>query len=81
MINFFNRKEILNTVDPAQKARVCEILEANGIDYFTQVVNRGVHGVRYRTGTYGIDMSKLYRYIVYVKRSEAEKAIYLINKR
>ena len=82
MIHFFNRHEVVNTTDVAQKARACEILEQNNIDYYTKVVRRfGVHDARFGYTSVGVNMNSLFRYIVYVKNTDAEKAAYLINKR
>jgi hypothetical protein len=38
-------------------------------------------GSRARVGTFGNDLSKMYEYIIYVKKSDAEKAAYLINRK
>jgi hypothetical protein len=86
MITVFNRKRVLSTYDLAAKTEVCQKLEAEKIDFYTRVINRMSAspvsaGSRARVGTFGNDLSKMYEYIIYVKKSDAEKAAYLINRK
>ena len=80
MITIFNRKEIFITYDPNKQLYVRNLLRDNNIEHFTKCKDRNDHH-HGRCGSFGIDMSCNYEYKIYVKRSDYEKAVLLINKR
>ena len=85
MITRFNRKELTATFDLNEQARIRKVLVEEGIDYSVKTVNRLSAstfsvGSRARTGTYGQNTDAMTEYIIYVKKAEYERAIYLIQK-
>ncbi len=85
MITVFNRKELTVTFDMNELARIRTLLAGEGIDYSVKTVNRMSAspisaGTRARTGTYGQDTGAMIEYIIYVKRTDYERALYLIQK-
>ncbi len=76
MIHLFNRKELLLTTSMERQARVRDVLEANGIP--CQVRCRS-NGARSRTVLPGMQLDAMYRYYIYVKKEDYEKAQYLIR--
>ncbi|MBE6114750.1 MAG: hypothetical protein E7191_06675 [Erysipelotrichaceae bacterium] len=84
MITVFNRKELLITYDMRISSEVRTILHTNHIEYKVKVVNTlcpSIFGSRNRRhkGSYGVDLSKTYEYKIYVKSTDYENALYLIN--
>lgn len=83
MITIFNRKELLATFNNKKQSDVRNFLAAQGIDYKCKVINRNspspVSSERGRTGTFGQDMDLAYEHIIYVKRSDYERAKHLLN--
>ena len=76
MIHLFNRKELLLTSSMERQARVRDILAANHIPYR---VHTSSNISRSRGVIPGMRMDMLYQYRIYVKRSDYEKAKYLIK--
>ena len=84
MISIFNRKELLITYDMKKQSEIRTVLKNNEIEYKVKVKNilsptPLSSGSRAHMGTVGIDLSKAYEYKIYVKASDYEKALYLIN--
>lgn len=85
MITVFNRRELYVTYDMQKQAQIREILAANGIDYLVKTVNHGASWLmggssRGHYGSFGIDQSLTYEYIIYVHKNDLEQAAYLIRK-
>ena len=85
MITIFNRKELTVTFDMNEQARVRTLLAEEGIDYSVKTVNRLsaspiAAGSRSHTGTYGQNTDAMTEYIIYVKRADYERAVYLLHK-
>ncbi len=84
MFTIFNRRELAITFDMKKQYEIRECLSSNGIEYRVRTVNRGssspvAYGVREEAGTFGMDLAKMYEYIIYVKKADLEKARYLIR--
>lgn len=85
MITIFNRRELTITFDMKKQAKIRDLLAQNNIPYRITVINRkspsafGV-GSRARTGTFGENLNVAYEYIFYVKKSDYEQALAIINK-
>lgn len=76
MIHLFNRKELLLTSSMERQARVRDILETNHIPYR---VRTSSNISRSRGVIPGMRMDLMYQYRIYVKRSDYEKAKFLIR--
>ena len=76
MIHLFNRKELLLTSSMERQARVRDVLAANNIPY---LVRTSSNISRSRAVIPGMRMDMLYQYRIYVKRSDYEKAKFLIE--
>ena len=76
MIHLFNRREVLLTNSMERQARVRDVLEANGIP--CQVRCRS-NDSRSRTVLPGMQLDAMYRYYIYVKKDDYEKAKSLIR--
>ncbi len=84
MLTIFNRRELTITYDLARQAEVRERLVQNGIQYTVRVINRKslspfAAGTRARTGTFGEKLQLEYQYIIYVRKSDYEKAAAIIR--
>ena len=84
MISIFNRKELLITYDMKIQSDVRVILKNHEIEYKVKVKNilsptPLSSGSRAHMGSAGIDLSRAYEYKIYVKASDYEKALYLMN--
>jgi len=84
VITVFNRKELLLTHDMQKQGDVRAVLQNSKIAYRVKVTNRHspspFSGVpRSRTGTLGVDLGRAYEYKIYVRKSDYEKAKYLLN--
>lgn len=84
MISIFNRKELLITYDMKIQSDVRIILKNHEIEYKVKVKNilsptPLSSGSRAHMGSAGIDLSRAYEYKIYVKASDYEKALYLMN--
>lgn len=84
MITIFNRRELTITFDIKKQAKIRDLLAQNNIPYIIKVVNRKSPsafdaGLRARTGTFGENLNVAYEYIFYVKRSNYEYALAIIN--
>lgn len=84
MTSIFNRKELLIIYDMKIQSDVRTVLKNHEIEYKVKVKNilsptplRS--GSRAHMGSAGIDLSKAYEYKIYVKTSDYEKALYLMN--
>ena len=85
MITIFNRKELTVTFDLNEQSRVRTLLAGEGIEYSVKTVNRMSAspisaGSRSRTGTYGQNTDLMTEYIIYVKKADYERALYLVRK-
>lgn len=83
MITIFNRRELMNTYDMGKQAAVRGILADNHIDYHIKTVNRNSPsplsaGTRASFGTLGQNPNIQNEYIIYVKKSDYEKARSLV---
>ncbi len=76
MIHLFNRKELLQTSSMERQARVRDLLDGNKIPY---LVRTSSNVSRSRGMIPGMRMDMLYQYRIYVKRSDYEKAKFLIK--
>ena len=76
MIHLFNRKELLMTTSMERQARVRDMLAANKIPY---LVRTSSNISRSRGVIPGMRMDMLYQYRIYVKRSDYEKAKFLLK--
>ena len=84
MISVFNRKELLITYDIKKQSGVRTVLKNHEIEYKVKVKNILSptplnSGSRVHMGSVGIDLSKAYEYKIYVKASDYDKALYLMN--
>lgn len=79
MINFFNRKELFITFKQKEDINIKNILDVNGIEYYAKCLSRNL-GARGTIGSLDINSEYLFYYKIYVKRSDYEKAHYLISK-
>ena len=84
MISVFNRKELLITYDIKKQSGVRTVLKNHEIEYTVKVKNilsptPLSFGSRAHMTTVGIDLSKAYEYKIYVKASDYDKALYLMN--
>ncbi len=84
MITIFNRKELLFTYDMKEQSEVRTILRDYKIKYDVKVKNLlspspfNTSG-RTHIGSYGIDLTKSYEYKIYVKKSDYDEAMVLLN--
>ena len=76
MIHLFNRKELLLTSSMERQARVRDMLAANKIPY---LVRTSSNISRSQGVMPGMRMDMLYQYRIYVKRSDYEKAKFLLK--
>ena len=86
MINIFNRKELLITYDSKEQSEVRTILRDHKIKYNVNVNNLlspSIFSTSGRTyvGSRDTDLTKSYEYKIYVKKSDYEEAIALLNKK
>ena len=84
MITIFNRREVLSTFDMKKQSEARQLLAQNGIDYDIKVINRKSPspfsaGSRAYTGTFGERLEFEYEYTIYVKKSDYDKASYLLG--
>ena len=78
LIHIFNRKELRILWNLKELAEVRDILASNHIAYKVITHNHG--GIsRGRTGSVGMRTDAMYRYYVYVKKEDYEKARSLIG--
>lgn len=79
MITVFNRKQVFASFSTEKQAEARNILDHNGINYYTKVVNRRSAspfggGTRSITGSFGEKASYTYEYIIYVHKKDFELA-------
>ena len=79
MITILNRKELFLTFSMEECSRIKNILCDNNIEFYIKTSTRDFWNRR-RTGSFGVNMNYNYEYKFFVKGSDYEKAIYLINK-
>ncbi len=84
MITIFNRAELIITYDMKRQADVRNILSANNIPYRIKTRNLTAAGIgrantRTRAGSFGINTDSSYEYKIYVRKSDLDKAKYLIG--
>lgn len=79
MIHMFNRRELLLTSNMQQQAKVRDMLAANGIECFVKARSAVGSFGRSRTVLPGMRTGAMYQYYIYVKRTDYEKAKYLIR--
>ncbi len=84
MITIFNRKELLVTYDMQKQNDVRTVLRDHKIKYDVKVKNilspsPMFAGSRTYMGTHGVDLTKSYEYKIYVKKSDYEKALFLMS--
>ena len=86
MITIFNRKELLITYDMKEQNEVRTILRDHHIKYDVKVKNLlspspfSTSGRTY-IGSRGVDLKKSYEYKIYVKKSDYEEAMGLLNRK
>lgn len=81
---FWGKKELMCTFSIAQRTRVKEMLDAQGITYSCKTVNRRSPsplsaGSRSRTGTFGENLENEYEYYIYVRKEDFARASSLLN--
>lgn len=84
MITVFNRRELYVTFDMKKFQEIRTALEQAGIAYTYRTVSQnGSAGIapnnRTRMGSIGVNLEKDLEYLVYVKKSDFEKALHLIT--
>lgn len=83
MITFFNRKELLITMDMNRQSEVRAILSGNRIDYTVKVTNLQsasvVGSTRGRVGSFGVNQKCSYEYKIYVHKKDYDTALKLIG--
>lgn len=84
MITIFNRRDVYTTFDMKKFNEVRTNLGQAGIEYIYRTVSQnGSAGLatnnRSRTGSIGVNLAKDLEYIVYVKKTDYEKAIHVIK--
>lgn len=84
MITIFNRKELLLTYSIDERVRICDVLRANNIDYYTKTVNTTASSFgssrRATSGTLGLNTDYLYEYHIYVHKKDLDYATHLISR-
>lgn len=82
MINVFNRKEVCITYDINEQARIRDILKNNHIDYEVATKNLSSPSPLggSRDSTFGVDLSRCIEYKIYVKKTDYDLAMHLIQK-
>lgn len=85
MIHIFNRKELLITWSMTELANIRDILASNNVEYTVKTNNLArtypySSGTRARTGSFGIRTDAMYQYVIYVKKSDYEKARFIIGR-
>lgn len=86
MITIFNRKELLITYDMKKQSEVRTTLQNHNIKYDVKINNLLSPSIFSRSGrTYigsrGVDLTKSYEYKIYVKKSDYEEAVVLLNEK
>ena len=86
MITIFNRKELLITDDMKKQSEVRTTLQNHNIKYDVKIKNLLSPSIFSRSGrTYigsrGVDLTKSYEYKIYVKKSDYEEAVVLLNEK
>lgn len=81
----FNKEDVYIGYSMAELNKVREALENEGIKYTYKVINHsgqwtGRGTTRGNWGSFGMNMDYEKQYIVSVKKSDYETAIYLVNK-
>ena len=80
MIMFWRRREVLLTYSMEERARVCDALAANGIDY--EVFVKDLSARQWdRPGTLGINMNAAIEYKVTVDKDDYDEACYVAFKK
>lgn len=81
MITVFNRSEVLLTRDEKVYIDARGKLEDAGIDYQARcrdmLRNRGARTGR---GTLGLRQDQMFEYVIYVRREDAERAHYILQR-
>jgi len=82
MITIFNQKELTITYSMDTQHKVRNILTQHNIPYKIKVLNPGGplgQNETRRGGTLGINLDYAYEYKIYVRKSDYEEALHLIN--
>ena len=83
MIKNYNRAELYLTYDMNERVRICDILNANEIDYHLKTINPTASTLgssrRASSGTFGLNMDVMYEYHIYVHKRDLELATHLIH--
>ena len=82
MITFLNRKELICTFDMKKQAEVRDILWKFDISYEVRVSDRADFfvGGRMATDGYGARPEHQTEYIIYVKKEDYERALFLVER-
>lgn len=80
MIHIFNRRELSITFQLKEQARMREILASHQIEYTVKTKNMANSALRSVSGTFGLNSDAMYEYIIYVKKADYKRALYLIRK-
>ena len=85
MIHIFNRKELLITWSMTELAAIRDILASSHVEYTVKTGSLArtspySAGSRARTGSLGIRTDALYQFIIYVRKTDYEKARLLIGR-
>lgn len=84
MITLFNRKELVITRSMQRQAQIRQMLSEAGIEY--SLKTRGANGdlnrsaQRRLTGSAGISPEQQYEYTFYVRKSDFEQALHIIER-
>ncbi len=83
MINVFNRKQLLITMDKNIQLDVCKKLTTKGIDYQLKTINMQSTNImgsqRGRMGSYGVNQAYTYEYTIYVHKNDYDYANSILN--
>lgn len=84
MINLFNRKKLMITIDSEERERVQKVLEQAGIAYRLQTVVRtnptAVTTGRGRDGSFGKHQEMVQEFLLYVEKTDYERALEVTRK-
>lgn len=84
MIAIWNRKELINTFSMKQQSDIRNMLASNHIDYVCKVIDRNspaaMSDMRARTGTFGQNLENVKNYIIYVHKTDFERAKELLQR-
>ena len=85
MLTFFNKKQVLSTMDTERFINAKEDLAAEGIKFSVKVQGAsGSHNLSPKTGAHSFGRTKTHSgmlYDIYVHEKDYNRALYVINKK